>query len=111
MLAGLQDKVISTGRPDLLAGQGDLCIGVPDLVPLVQNKIVPAKAQQQVSVETDTGIRRDQDTVVWNREREREREREGGREGGRERERGKGRRQGGKVREGRRRQGGKGMSL
>ena len=77
LLGELALSSYSASQSDLLAGQGDLCVRVPDLVSFVKDDIVPGTAQEQISVQTNTGICRDQDAAAWNGKKE-----GGGMEGG-----------------------------
>ena len=71
LLGELALSSYSASQSDLLAGQGDLCVRVPDLVSFIKDDIVPGTAQEQISVQTNTGICCDQDATAWNGKKER----------------------------------------
>ena len=49
----------------LFTGEGDLCIGVADLVSLIQHHVVPLVTQQQVLAQPDGSVCRHQHTITF----------------------------------------------
>ena len=50
---------------DLFADKSDFGVGVPDLVSLVQNDVVPLTREEMVAIDPHPSIRRYQDTTTF----------------------------------------------